>query len=494
MYHISVPNRQITPSSVIPVSRSAPFSIIGGSTYEDRLNRKERFRQVPSSSLEPINDITDNELFEAAISETNPFAGHSYDSLLYGDPRSVEPDEIEYIEFPVHELYEPNNPNYRLYVATDDGQSKRLTDTLRIAYSKWKLPNNQTGPYVLVNHGVPANQTQWYDVIRRLALAGFRVVVFDMLCMGQSDKPLFSHVEEKKEKLRWKYDVPYVKALADHCFGVDIPFVYLADDWGTGIMYKFMELYSNRLLWVGDQDGIRGGAYPVPEIEAIGRASFLPMDEDSEVMKGEKPPSPNSFQAAMGAADQTFVQILKTMAAQSNEKYDQWGLRDIMRPFFSVDYERTYQDPRGPSAPYSMPPKFFALKSMADRAGTALRSLDLMPYHSKLNPDGIKFTSIRTNLFLWSGEHDRMMSRNQRLRYVSWMPNSRVFSTLIPRADHFSGVDQPDWIAEQIVAFHQLIYPPGRAGSIPAGFLGFKGVMKGNEREESAAYRKIYNR
>src|SRR6056297_2843974 len=88
MYHISVPNRQITPSSVIPVSRSAPFSIIGGSTYEDRLNRKERFRQVPSSSLEPINDITDNELFEAAISETNPFAGHSYDSLLYGDPRS----------------------------------------------------------------------------------------------------------------------------------------------------------------------------------------------------------------------------------------------------------------------------------------------------------------------------------------------------------------------------------------------------------------------
>lgn len=456
-----------------------------------------------SSSLQPINSITDDQIFDIAISAPNKFMGHSFDPFLYGNPREVEPTGIEYIEIPAYQLYAPNNSNYKLYVATDDGMGRRLTDKLRIAYSKWyigtqwqvpggKKPSNQTGPYVLVNHGVPANQTQWYDVIRMLTLVGYRVVVFDMLCMGWSDKPLFQNPEEKKEKLRWDYDVPYVKALADHVFGKNTPFVYLADDWGTGIMYKFMELYSDRLLWAGDQDGIRGGAYPVPEIEDIGQASFLPMDERPDVLAGKIPPGAGSFQMAMGGANQGITQILKTMAHQSKNKYDQWGMRDTLRPFFSVDYERTYLDPRGPSTPYSMPHKVFALKSMADRAGTALRSLDLMPYHSTKNPRGIKFTKIRTNFFLWSGEHDKMMSRNQRLRYPYWMPNSRVFTALVPRADHFSGVDQPKWIAEQIVAFHQLIYPPGRTGSLPGGFLGFQGIMKGNEREESPGYRKLY--
>jgi pimeloyl-ACP methyl ester carboxylesterase len=434
---------------------------------------------VSVSQISVPKAITNEEIFDAAIAAPNPFAGHAPDPNLYGDPRLVEPTEIEFMAFKAYQIYNPKNPDWTMYVASDDGMSKVKTDVLKIAYSRWEKPDS-TGPFLLINHGVPANQTQWYDIARMLALVGFRVVVFDMLCMGWSSKPLFENVEEKKEKLRWDYDVLYVDALADFVFGKDAKFVYMADDWGAGIMHKYMEKHYNRVLWFGDQDGIRGGAYPVPEIEDIGRASFLPMEK---------------FIEAMGSADSSITQTLKTMAFRSSKKYDQWSMRDILRPFFSQDYERTYLEKDGPGSPYSMPHKVYALKSMADRAGTALISLDLMPFHKEKNPRGIKYADINTTLYLWSGENDNMMSRNQRFRYQYWMPNSRVFHNLIPRAGHFSGVDQPKRIATNVITFHQLLYPPGghaQEYTLPAGFLGFDGTMKGSEREESVNYEKLY--
>ena len=432
----------------------------------------------------------DSDLYEAATQEIDIFAGNNPDLSIYENEKSNRPTKIEFYQFNAFEIYDPNHSNRLFTVATEDGLNKEMTKIFKIAFSRWGW--NNTGPCILINHGVPSNQTQWWAVVRLLTMVGFRVVTFDMLTMGWSTKPLFSN-QEKLEKLRWDHDKHYVEGLANHVFGEDTKFIYLSDDWGAGIMHKYMETRWDRLLWVGDQDGIRGGAYPVPEIEDIGQASMLPMDENPDVIAGKMPPSPGSFQMAMGSANQTFTQILKTMAYREYEKYDQLSMRPILRPFFSVDYERNATDPRGAAGPFNMPHKNFALKSMADRAIAALRNGDLMPYHPRKNPRGIKYAQIETNFLLWSGEYDNMMSRNQRFRYKYWMPRSRVLTQEIPRAGHFSGFDQPEKVATVIIEFHNFLFPPGTEHSLPIPFLGFDGNFKGNEEMESLAYRQLYN-
>ncbi len=480
--------------SVVPSPISVRSSVPSSLTGPSRGVCRGSYKSDLLLDLPPVkrSNVTDDELFEAATKPINIFAGNDFFSSvisLYGSPEAVEPKAVEYFSFEAYQIYDPRNPDRLFDVASDDGFRKVQTKIFKIAHTRWQKPGS-TGPHVLINHGVPANMTQWFKVARYLAMVGFRVVVFDMLTMGRSTKPLFNN-EEKMEKLRWHMDVPYVNALADEVFGSGCPFIYLADDWGTGILHKYLEIYSDRSIWSGDQDGIRGGAFPISEVKAIGRASMLPMDERSEVLAGRIPPDPGSFQAVMGAADQTIVQILKTMTKRQDEVYDRWGLNSTLDPFFSTDYERPATSPKGIANPVNMPIKFYALKSMADRSGAALISTDLMPHHRRLNPGGIKYSQIRTILYLWSGENDNMMPRNQRLRYKEWLRNSRVFSALIPRAGHFSGLDQPEWIANNIIAFHNFLYPPGREGSLPAGFMGYSGIYKGNEREEAAAYRRL---
>ena len=452
-----------------------------------------RTRTTRSRSLSPTRSRdgkpTDSEIYQVARVAPNPFAGHLPRLSIYGSATAVEPKAVEFYEYEPWKVWQQlgDTPDTDYTVATDDGMGMMDTKVFKIAYSRWRRPDIDPAsmPKVLINHGVPANQTQWYDIARLLAMVGFDVVVFDMLTMGWSTKPLLDR-GPKMERLRWVYDVPYVDGLADEVFGKGTKFVYFADDWGTGIQQKYLEQHWDRVLWWADQDGIRGGAYPVAEIQAIGRASNLQSDLRPPVLAGEMPPDPGSFQAALGASDQTIVQILKTMAHQSDRRYNQWSLRDMKRPFYDVDYER-------PGAgTFNMFPKFFALKSMADRALAALRPGDLMNYDPVDNPGGIKFAEIEGIGLFYSGEYDRMMSANQRLRYPYWMPRAKIFTQLIPRADHFSGFDQPTWVATMLVAFHLGNFPPGTPGSIPVVFLGFDGIWKGTEEQEAAGYARRY--
>ena len=463
---------------VFPSPYSTPYS---SPTYIGLINAPTR--------LITKHDPTDAELYEAATQPINIFAGNQPRWSIYTNPKTIEPTKIEFFGFDAYRIYDTQNPNRLFSVATDDGMNKTMTKQFKIAFTRWGW--NNTGPFVLICHGVPANQSQWWDIARLLAMVGFRVVTFDMLTMGWSTKPLFDN-KEKIEKLRWVHDKHYVNWMVNYIFGTRAKFVFIADDWGTGILHKYMEDFWSRILWAGDQDGIRGGAYPVPEIEDIGRASMLPMDERPDVVAGKIPPAPGSFQMAMGASNQGITQILKTMSHLSHKKYDQWSMRPTLRPFFSVDYERDATDHRGAAAPFNMPHKNFALKSMADRAISSLRSGDLSPYHPSKNPGGIKYSQIETNLMFWSGEYDNMMARNQRLRYKYWMPKSRVLTQLVPRAGHFSGLDQPIWDATMIIEFHTFLFPPGKPNSLPKVFLGFDGIFKGNEEKEAAAYQKLY--
>jgi pimeloyl-ACP methyl ester carboxylesterase len=448
-------------------------------------NNKNQSIRLPNG-----NTVSNSQIYEAAVAPIDIFDGHDYPATLYGNPDEVKPNGISYYEFDAYKVYDPEIVDREYVVATDDGNSFVKTTKFKIAYSFWGRKN--TGILMICIHGVPANQTQWYDVCRRLALVGYRVVALDMLTMGKSTKPLFDD-EEKADKLRWIYDREYIRMMVDDLFGPKTKFIFAADDWGTAILQKFIEKYYDRVIFFYDQDGIRGGAYPVPEIEAIGRAALLPLDLREQFLKGLTTPAPGTFQDAMKGSDQTVTQILKTMASTAAGKYDQWSMRSTLNPFFDTDYERPDTDARGAYVPVKSPPKFFALRSMADRAGYALRTSDLLPYHPEKNKDGIDFVSVKTYGLFMSGDQDKMMSRNVRFRYTYWMPQSRIFSDTIPNADHFAGFDRPEYVATQIIAFHNFLIPPGNPGAVPKAFLGFDGIFKGNEREEAQGYDKLYS-
>lgn len=114
-----------------------------------------------------------------------------------------------------------------------------------------------------------------------------------MLGMGESSKPLdYKH-------WYWKDDADYIDKMTKDLFPArNQKFIFVADDWGSGVLAHFASTYNDRLLAQATQDPIALDGYPVKEIEAIGRASLLPYDA--------KKPQENPFASAMGAFDQTL--------------------------------------------------------------------------------------------------------------------------------------------------------------------------------------------
>jgi len=193
---------------------------------------------------------------------------------------------------------------------------------------------------------------------------------------------------------------------------------------------------------------------------------------------------------AMGAVDQTMVQIFKTMVYDPN-KYNQYNLRDIMFPYIDVDYERsTSKSDTGTDAnSMTMELHWEALRTLADRASILSPAL-LLPYDQNENKKGVKYENITVPALILWGEYDNMMPANQIYRFANIMPNSDVQIQLIPRAGHFAGTDQPDRVAEEIINFIGRIMGRDKLADI---FLGFTGIWKGDEDKVISDLRQIYN-
>lgn len=385
---------------------------------------------------------------------------------------------------PVHDKILVQTP-FGGYINTDpyintEPDKRVYTNEMEIAYTLW----GDVGPIVLFLHGVPTNRRQWRPVQERLA-PFCRTIAIDMLGMGESDKPQRygeeddieniaaamelppAHVDNPYRPWDWIFDVDYIDQLMTAIFG-DEHFIFVADDWGSGINSHYAARYgSDRLLAHIQLDPIAFDGYPVSEIQAIGRASAIE-DEDT-------------FQMAMGAIDQTMVQIFKTMVHKPDNVYNQYSLRTIKFPYIDTDYER----PGATSMTLRL--KWPAIRVLADRSAILAPDL-LLPYDDKKNPKGVQYTNIDVPTAVLWGDKDNMMPPNQRLRNI-YAISADVIPIRIGGAGHFAATDQPDWVAEAILTFIISVVGPGNMGDI---FLGFDGIWKGDEAMMIEDLRAIY--
>ncbi|MDZ4261816.1 MAG: alpha/beta hydrolase, partial [Pseudomonadota bacterium] len=200
------------------------------------------------------------------------------------------------------------------------------SDEFEIAWTKM----GNKGPLVLFLHGVPTNRTQWEEVQGKVSRF-CETISIDMLGMGESSKPrLYGRKDnpEPNDLWHWKYDTDYIEKLMQQEYP-GRKFIFVADDWGSGIASQYASNYNHRLNAFVQMDPIAFDGYPVNEIQAIGRASAIPNTPEGDAQ----------FAMMFAAFDQTLVQILKTMVHDPS-KYNQYNMRYLTFPYVDVDYER----------------------------------------------------------------------------------------------------------------------------------------------------------
>lgn len=421
-----------------------------------------------------VCDVGNVTMYDALSKAPVPTAGHEPNMDIYRSPGN-----------PVNGKYTITS-RFDGYVKTGDEYIS--TNKFDIAYTKW----GTKGPLVLFLHGVPTNRRQWWP-IQRLVAPFFRTISIDMLGMGESSKVRFygRDFETGKKSANagindpwdWVFDAEYVEQLMQGLYPNE-KFVFVADDWGSGINSHYAAKYPDRLLAFIQLDPIAFDGYPVSEIQAIGRTSQIPIIDDPVTGNQDV-----EFKKAMGAIDQTMVQIFKTMVYDPT-KYNQYNLRDLKFPYIDVDYERSSYADGEDATSLTLRLKNEAIRVLADRAAILSPAL-LLPYHPTKNPKGVQYDKITVpSLIMW-GEYDNMMPAEQIYRFLWAMPNSKVHITKIKNAGHFAGTDQPLLVAETIINF--LITTLGR-DKIADIFLGYTGIWKGDEARMIKDLRKIYRK
>lgn len=342
------------------------------------------------------------------------------------------------------------------YTLSDDLNDYVTTNRYQIAYNR----KGNAGAPVLKLHGVPTNRWEWTEV----DLSSWcRDAAIDMLGMGDSDKPRNYGVNQKNsisgKPWDWVHDVEYIEQVAQKLFPGE-PFVFVASDWGGGIALHYAAKYPDRLKALVLVDPIVLDGYPVSEIQAIGRASVL--DDDT-------------FMMAMGAVDQTMVQIFKTMVYDPN-KFNQYKLRDLKQTYIDTDYERNKILDGEDADTMTLRLKYQNLRVLSDRAST-LSPAQLLPITE--NPRGVDYDQIVAPTLLIWGEQDNMMPANQAYRLMYLLRRAdTVQIQMINQAGHFAEIDQPDRVTEVILNFLVGTFGPE---ILADPFLGLTGIWKGDE-------------
>lgn len=357
----------------------------------------------------------------------------------------------------------------------NSGKTK-WTDRFEIAYTQV----GDAGPLCLFIHGVPCNRGQWEEV-QRVMGRFCETIAIDMLGMGESTQPrMYGHKEkgENNDCWHWQNDVDYIEDMMQALYP-GRKFVLIADDWGSGIASHYAARHNDRLLALIHFDAITFDGYPVNEIQAIGRASQIPNTPEGDEM----------FAMAMGAFDQTLVQILKTMVYDPSV-YNQYKLRLLTFPYVDVDYERngTGDGVSDVAKSSTMRLCMHNIRVLADRAAILSPAL-LLPHHPKKNPNGCKYQNIKVPCLIGWGEQDNMMPAAQTQRFAYVLGTDDVQVHYVAQAGHFAHTDRPRHVADTMINFIRRVV--GRKNLADINF-GFEGIWKGDEREMIADLRKIY--
>ncbi|GIW56935.1 MAG: oxidoreductase [Nitrospiraceae bacterium] len=394
-------------------------------------------------------------------------AGNDVDLSIYRSPGKARYGKFQY-KAPAEGLVQVGGPH---------STETAWTDEFEIAYTKM----GDKGPLVLFLHGVPTNRTQWEEIQKHVSRF-CETISIDMLGMGESTQPrLYGKKTDQRDNdlWYWRNDVDYIEKLMQQEYP-GRKFIFVADDWGSGIASHYAARHNDRLEALVHLDPIAFDGYPVNEIQAIGRASMIPNTPEGDAM----------FAAAFAAFDQTLVQILKTMV-YNPAVFNQYNLRRLTFPYVDIDYERngTGDGVTDVAKSTTLRLKLHNIRVLADRAAILSPAL-LLPYDPMKNPEGVQYENITVPTLVMWGEYDNMMPPAQTQRFAYVLGTDDVQITYVPRAGHFAGIDQPKFVADTLVNFIRRV--KGRKALADIN-LGNEGIWKGDERLLIQHLRGIYS-
>jgi len=350
------------------------------------------------------------------------------------------------------------------------------TDDFEIAWTKM----GNKGPLVLFLHGVPTNRSQWEEVQGQVSRF-CETISIDMLGMGESSKPRQYGRKQNttpNDCWHWENDIDYIEKLMQNEYP-GRKFIFIADDWGSGIASHYAAKHNDRLNALVQVDPVSFDGYPVNEIQAIGRASEIPNTAEGDAQ----------FAMLFAAFDQTLVQILKSMV-HDPAKYNQYNLRNLTFPYVDVDYERNQANDGITNVAKSttMQLKLHNIRVLSDRAAILSPAL-LLPHHPQYNPNGVQYQNITVpSLIMW-GEYDNMMPAAQSQRFANVLGTYDVQITYIPRAGHFPATDNPDAVSDTLINFIRRVMGRSAMADI---YVGNQGIWKGDEADMIKVLRRLH--
>lgn len=341
------------------------------------------------------------------------------------------------------------------------------SDDFEIAWTKM----GDKGPLVLFLHGVPTNRSQWEEVQGQVSRF-CETISIDMLGMGESSKPRMygrRHNPEPNDLWHWPHDTDYIEKLMQQEYP-GRKFIFVADDWGSGIASHYAAKYNDRLNAFVQMDPIAFDGYPVNEIQAIGRASAIPNTPEGDAQ----------YAMLFAAFDQTLVQILKTMVHDPS-KYNQYNMRYLTFPYVDVDYERNGVGDgiSDVAKSITMRLKLHNMRVLSDRAAILSPAL-LLPHHPQRNPNGVRYQDVTVPTLIMWGENDNMMPAAQTQRFANVLGTDDVQITYIPRSGHFPATDNPNGVADTLINFIRRVMGRSALADI---YVGNGGIWKGDERQ-----------
>lgn len=273
------------------------------------------------------------------------------------------------------------------------------------------------GTPILLVHGTPSASFRWRPV-QRLISPYLTTFAFDLIGMGKSDKPLTG----------WDYtfenDAHLMAGLMNR-LGYE-RMIICGDDWGGGIALTFAALYPERTELLISIDPVCYDVWPVPELEAVGRA-FLIEDEEA-------------FRAAMADFPAKIAQTLRTMVAKP-WKLTALDQREYIEPYVTTDYAKGGSQLNRDAGYATL--KYDAIRALSKRAAA-------MDPNWMLGLDLSRITA--PTMILW-GAKDIFLDPRARHRLKNDIRNAPVRVQLVEDAGHLPGVERPEFVAEAILDF-----------------------------------------
>jgi pimeloyl-ACP methyl ester carboxylesterase len=393
-------------------------------------------------------------------------AGNAVDLSVYRQKGEPQYGSFNY-KAPAEGLVQVGGPHSTETVWSDD---------FEIAWTKM----GNKGPVVLFLHGVPTNRSQWEGVQGQVSRF-CETISIDMLGMGESSMPRMYGRRQKPEPndlWHWIYDTDYIEKMMQQEYP-GRKFIFVADDWGSGIASHYAAKYNDRLNALIQLDPVAFDGYPVNEIQAYGRASEIPNTPEGDAQ----------YAMLVAAVDQTLVQILKTMVYDPS-KYNQYNLRYLVSTYADVDYERNKSGDGITDVAKSttMRLKLHNMRVLSDRAAILSPAL-LLPHHPQRNPNGVRYQDVTVPTLIMWGEYDNMMPAAQTQRFANVLGTDDVQITYIPRSGHFPATDNPDGVADTIINFIRRVMGRSALADI---YVGNSGIWKGDERQMVEELRELH--